>query len=549
MAFSLTVFKKWIARQVREDKGFRCTDEEIDHALGQVVFADRPADRVSRAGFLYQTVNELVDAKGVPRATLGELMAEKTTYDRSTLPHLLLDSIATLESLESYGHKRNVKLALLTEKAENNVLADIFAFTYDWKRVFGIGGTFELDVQRSAKLSKDEKALPKKQRPDRDDLARNSKLWDLFTDLLMYLSEKRVSNNKLRSRMRGILRQMAPRYRVWAYRILMRDLRLGINVTTIQKVWPNMITQFGVSLCESFSGNYSALPERMGIEPKLDGLRLVVLVSNSKKSRGSVFARSGREQPQLRYLVDEAASGMRAAGIKSGAIDAEGISSKDKTWGSATSAVKRKDLGDEERDLIVASFDLLTFKGFDKGHDTRPFSERRKLLSDLLTNHGKLMPSFWLVPHTNLPSVKKGDRKGVRSRTAQIEKKYQQARDEGYEGVILKGHDRPWRAKRSRDMQRIKPTEFIDVIITGYYPGRKGTAIEKMLGGFVCETEGGVEIRVGGGFSHAQRTQFWATRKQMVGRVIEVERMEAAEGIKSRHTNFKRLRPTDDKVL
>ena len=167
----------------------------------------------------------------------------------------------------------------------------------------------------------------------------------------------------------------------------------------------------------------------------------------------------------------------------------------------------------------------------------------------LTKHHGHLMPDFKVVEHKVLKPVEKGDEAGVRRRAKIIPRIYQQFRDAGYEGAIIKDRSRPWRAARTRDMMRLKPTQTVDVKITNWFSGRKGTSIEHILGGFVCETEKGVSIRVGGGFKLHERESFWAKRKQLVGRTIEVEWMEAAVGIKARHTNFKRLRPVGDKEV
>jgi ATP-dependent DNA ligase len=129
--------------------------------------------------------------------------------------------------------------------------------------------------------------------------------------------------------------------------------------------------------------------------------------------------------------------------------------------------------------------------------------------------------------------------------------RYQQHRDDGYEGSIIYDLEAVYAAgdsskdRKASGLHRIKPFEFIDVLIIGHFEGRKD--IQGMLGGFVCKTLSGVTIRVGGGFKKHQRVSYYEEPDSWVGRVIEVERQENTPGIKSRHTNFKRMRDASDK--
>jgi len=99
----------------------------------------------------------------------------------------------------------------------------------------------------------------------------------------------------------------------------------------------------------------------------------------------------------------------------------------------------------------------------------------------------------------------------------------QKAIDGGYEGIMIKDPDAPYECKRSVAWLKLKP--FIEVSLevkdveegTGRNIGR--------LGAIVCSgTDDGKEIQVnvGSGFSDSDRDNFWNSRNELPGQIVEV---------------------------
>jgi DNA ligase-1 len=118
-----------------------------------------------------------------------------------------------------------------------------------------------------------------------------------------------------------------------------------------------------------------------------------------------------------------------------------------------------------------------------------------------------------------------------------ITDKFNEWRAQKIEGAIVKDRDSLYEFDRTEAWMKVKPLDHTDVVITGYYPGKKGTRNEHRLGGFTFEIDG-VESRVGGGFSDKQRDEFWAIKDEMIGTTIEIEFMEPTAKGATRHCNF-----------
>lgn len=83
---------------------------------------------------------------------------------------------------------------------------------------------------------------------------------------------------------------------------------------------------------------------------------------------------------------------------------------------------------------------------------------------------------------------------------------------------------------------------------TSHQAGKRAAGV---LGGFVVVGINGrfegVEYRVGGGFTAAQRAEFWAIRDEAVGHVVTVKYFARGAKDKPRHAQFKDFRPEFDR--
>jgi DNA ligase-1 len=93
----------------------------------------------------------------------------------------------------------------------------------------------------------------------------------------------------------------------------------------------------------------------------------------------------------------------------------------------------------------------------------------------------------------------------------------------GFEGIMIKDVNAPYKAKRSTSWLKMKP--FIEVSLTVTVVEEGTGRNEGKMGALVCEGQDDgkdIKVNVGSGFTDAQRDEFWINKETIPGQVIEV---------------------------
>jgi DNA ligase-1 len=305
----------------------------------------------------------------------------------------------------------------------------------------------------------------------------------------------------------------------WAARILNRDLRAGIKAATLDKAWPDSKEQ-RFALADKYDKKKKpTLKGRWYFEPKLDGLRLVVI-------GGVAYSRGGREIKTVGHILKEL---HQVAGIEGYVLDGEVMGSG--TFEETVSAAKNVAAsGGACVDLVYNVFDCVRIDEW-KSRETRKLSERK---ADLVALLPKDMPHVKVVPWV--------DRSNADFPT--IKKHHDEFRAKGYEGIMLK-LDAPYEFKRSKVLLKLKEFEDIDLKVVGSTEGLG--KYQGMLGNLIV-SEDGIRSEVGSGFSDEQRRLFWEKRESLVGRTVEVRFQEKTAEGKLRFPTFVRFRDDKDSL-
>ena len=317
-------------------------------------------------------------------------------------------------------------------------------------------------------------------------------------------------------------------------RIITRDLRCKVTATLVNKVSPGFIPVFDCMLAHKFNEKHVKYP--VLVEPKLDGVRVLVIVTPNAEHIG-FYTRTGKPLPSLDHLASEIKHLTIEAGYKSVGLVLDG---------EAVAGQFNKTVGDIRRsapalDAEIHLFDLLSYEYWDSGE--KRIGERIQVRREFLQKAVKSVnvafgkeSKLRVVPQYIVNSLEEID--GI----------YERIREKGGEGVIVKALDGCYERKRSRNWLKIKAEESVDLIITGFFEGTG--KYEGQLGGLICDHKG-VEVRVGGGFSDEQRQTLWTnltsdySTEQVIGRMIEVGYHEETPDGSLRHPRFVGFR--DDK--
>jgi len=304
----------------------------------------------------------------------------------------------------------------------------------------------------------------------------------------------------------------------WAVRVINKDLRCGVSQGIVQKIWPGLIEPFAVSLAHPYR---EETLEAGFLEPKLDGLRMVVL-------DGVAYSRKGHVLHGVDHIIDL----LRRADLLDWVWDGECLD-PDKSF-EETSGMLRKSNGDKSGGLVFHAFDVLDRSDW-----------RTKITPDTFQRKADLRE---LTRQAGLP------RNGpVRPILGQLYQKPTMddaitARDKflalGFEGAMYKRGAAPYQFKRSHDVLKIKRFDTMDVKVMDVVEGSGKYA--GVLGAFVVEMPDGMRYNVGTGYNDEQRAVLWKERELLIGKTIEVKFQNLTNKGRARFPVFLRLRPDKD---
>lgn len=342
-----------------------------------------------------------------------------------------------------------------------------------------------------------------------DDVAIN-----LFLDVLYKLSCRIVTGNAAKTLVEKYFSTLNLEQQRWCNRILLRRLRIGVQESTINKIWPDLVKSFSVALAATLKSEFvkgegikllETVSYPVRCEPKLDGLRLIAFKHSGKVT---LYTRNGTIIETLPTLVSALEN---CSGYDNFVLDGEALS-KSGTWNDSVSVVMAHKSKKDDSDIVFNVFDCVSYDAWtqkDGELDENYFY--RALAAETIV---KLVNSenVKLVPHINANNEK------------ELKEFFQKCMDEGFEGIMLKRTDTKYEFKRSNNILKLKPKVTYEGIIVGHFDGRKGTRLECGFGGFHLVLANGVVTRVGSGFDDKLRATIQLNgADSYVGKIVEIE--------------------------
>lgn len=267
--------------------------------------------------------------------------------------------------------------------------------------------------------------------------------------------------------------------------------------------WP------GVELCKDWKGK---IPESAHIEPKIDGVRAVIIMGDKPMCRSRV----GKPLYNVGHIMDSLPGGY--------VYDGE-LFSVD--FNTTVSISRSFDNGNT--DLGFYAFDILSIEDFFKKRSDITLFDRRYFLKEKVLRCSHVIIPERTVVHCDY----------------EINALAQQYIKRGYEGVVLKDQNSFYSFRRSGAWQKVKAIETGDYKITGMIEGKgkyKGT-----LGALIVSGCGIKPTNVGGGFTDEVRHIFWNNGiDSVIGKTVEVQHFGKTSQGSIRHPVYLRMRPDKD---
>ena len=309
--------------------------------------------------------------------------------------------------------------------------------------------------------------------------------------------------------------------RKWLVRVFKKNLRMGIAVGLINKVYPNLIPEFDIGKCEVFDDTVDPIPEGFWIaEPKYDGLRCLTFIDAVGNVR--FVSRNNKPLFNLSHIEEQ----IMSLNLRNTVLDGEMLA---KDWNDSISVLHSHGMHEKAKTMVYHVFDMMSTEGWN--------TKKTGIL---------LARKNWLVmvlKHADVPNIQAVPYYPITKELPWLQSRLQESLRAGFEGLVLKNAHAAYPFGRSKVWLKYKPFFEADLVVMALDAGTGRNA--NRLGAFICDYKG-KRVRVGSGLSDEQRDKFWAKREELVGQVIEVKYQEVTKDKALRFPVFLRLR--EDKM-
>jgi DNA ligase-1 len=344
-----------------------------------------------------------------------------------------------------------------------------------------------------------------------------------FLDLLNKLEKRTVVGDAARLAVKTLLDQCSFLERKWFTRILLKDLRCGVGISSVNKVGFK-IPEFEVMLAKdgkSCKTLNTMIKKGVWVSKKLDGYRCLAIVEDGQ---ATLFTRQGKQYenfPQIEKALLEACKNASGPLV----LDGEIMSNDFQSIQKSAFASKR---GTTVGDVCYHIFDLIPHDEWSSQQFTTTAARRFHNLTDFFKSPNIDGQKLKLVEHT------------LHNNLDDIVKLEQQFISEGFEGAMVLPDIPYYLGRKSNTMLKFKTMLTMDCVVTGHYLGEG--KYENTLGGLIVQQENGKECRVGSGFIDQERDDILNDITNVVGRTIEVKYQNLSDDGVMRFPIFLRFR-------
>ena len=343
-----------------------------------------------------------------------------------------------------------------------------------------------------------------------------------FRALLELLAARKLSGHAARDAIQAAAAASnAHEWNNFYRRLILKDLKCGMSESTINKVLKAqgapgkrlMVPEYSCQLAKDGADRVDELKGRWLCDRKLDGVRLNTFLD---KETGTVIqrTRNGAQNDNFPQLT-EALTKLLPHLSESLVLDGEIVSA---SFQELMKQLNRKKA--DTKDARLALFDVIPMKDFLKGEYRVSQRDRHLALCELepmlrqATND-----AVYVVPKIEIDF----DTSEGRARMQEFNR---EALDAGYEGIMMKNPDAPYRTKRTEAWLKMKPWITVDLEIVEVVQGEPGKETANTMANIICRGEDNgrmIEVSVGSGFDDELRDRIWRERANMIGMIVEIK--------------------------
>ena len=327
-----------------------------------------------------------------------------------------------------------------------------------------------------------------------------------FDDILRRLEARNLTGNEMRDDIQDLCdRSNMEQWNDWYRRILIKDLRCGMTHKTVNKFSTMKVPVFDCMLATDSAKHEKKMIGEMLIEPKLDGVRVIV-ICDVDKDEVKLFSRNGKELlnfPEINKQFDDALDQMSESMVFDGEVMSDDFQ-------TLMREIHRKG-GAKTKDAKLNLFDCMPLGDFMAGGCNGDIMMRKTML-----NVYEFGPNINQVEYVKMNLSEADGQK-------QFADYNKLCIDRGFEGIMVKPITGTYECRRSTLWLKVKP--FIEVSLT-VVDTEEGTGRNAgKLGALIVEGKDDdkfIKTNVGSGLTDADRESFWNAKDKLIGQIVEV---------------------------
>ena len=339
-----------------------------------------------------------------------------------------------------------------------------------------------------------------------------------FNDLgeLLKALESNNINDYYRNQVNLFLSECEPEIRELYKCVILKDLKIGVNVSTINKIWNGLIptSETGIEIKPMLASKFDFDKPPKGefaVTEKLDGIRCIAICTEDSIE---LYTRQGKLIEGC-LTIEHELSKLRNKYDCEFVLDGELLANDcdyETVYKETTKRIKNKNL--VKTGVHFMAFDMLDIQEFRQLKCETPYYKRLETLIDI----GKYIEDNDVLK-TISPLYIGNDL----NRVLQLLEEY---RLKGAEGLMVNLMDAPYEFKRSKSILKVKVMQTADLEIIGFEEGQGRN--EGKLGALLVDFKGGI-VKVGSGFTDFDREYIWNNQHLYLGRVVEVSYFEISK--------------------
>lgn len=368
--------------------------------------------------------------------------------------------------------------------------------------------------------------------------------FSMFKSDVEKLATRQVTGHAARDLVELLMWQAtAEQWNGWYRRILLRDLKCGAQVSSVNKALNERgfepIKTYSCQLAYAIKDKPNHFKGKVLLETKYDGARLNMFVDPKGTDEETIsYALSREGNPLYNFVALEREIAKIAQFLpEKWMFDAEVVSGE--FYKMMKSFKRKQDTG--VTDAVLMIFDAVPARIIeDAGTYEVPLKERKRWLETFFENYGHHLPNCVLTDYEEVDLDTEEGREAYRAFNA--EQVRMSKIDPKVEGTMTKKANGFYHTKRTADWLKEKPYIEVTLEVVGFEYGKEEGKNAERLGALICKGHDlgeDIEVSVGGGYTEEERD--WIAKHfdtHVKGHLIEITADDFTEhekrpGIKS----------------